>query len=69
MDRKVKYIGIRGSSCVGCQNNNADIMLTLQSQEDKEERIWHDWFLSYEDAEFLYQEIRRELKNNGRLKL
>lgn len=64
MDKKVSYIGVHGKNCMGCQNNNRDIMICLQDERDLKNMIFNDWFLTQEQAEQLYKQLGEQINRN-----
>lgn len=60
MDIKVKNSNAYGKSCIGCRNNQRDIMITFLSGEE----VFHDMFLTQEDAKRLHRILGERLEQN-----
>lgn len=63
MEAKVTKLDVQGRDCVGCIRFKSDIMVTM-IEKNGGEILFHDFFLSTEQAENLIDKLARHIELN-----
>lgn len=64
IDTPIKYVAVNGKGCNGCVRHKKDVMVTITVAGPPSGTIFHDYFLTTEQASSLRDELDKVLKQN-----
>lgn len=67
IDTPIKYAAVNGKGCNGCIRHKRDVMVTMTIGEKTSPTIFHDYFLTTEQAISLRDELDKVLNLNEEL--
>lgn len=65
MESKPKVVDVKDKHCIGCVKHQSDVMVTMLTPEGE----FCDFFLTTEQADYLYMKLGRVILNNKEIEI